>query len=137
MIIIISSSIIIIIVTITISMNNNHYLRSQLRPISVLRILISEGSRGQERAQGHFSEDIPKKGVVQCSLDSCLLLSSISPLKLPSLNTDLYWLPIPRFWISEGFTQAEPFFYFLVCSFLLFSYFLVFLFSLTQAESQS
>ena len=42
--------------------------------------------------------DIPQKGVVRCSLDFCLslvvlVLCAISPLELPSLNTDLYRLP--------------------------------------------
>ena len=43
------------------------------------------------------SGDVPQKGVAWCSLDSRLLLSSLfarsPPLKLPSLNADLYRLP--------------------------------------------
>ena len=42
--------------------------------------------------------DIPQTGLVQYSLDSCLLLSSFfarsPPVKPPSLNADLHWLPI-------------------------------------------
>ena len=40
--------------------------------------------------------DIPQNGLARCSLDSRLLLSSFfarSPLRLPSLNTDIYRLP--------------------------------------------
>ena len=46
-----------------------------------------------------------KKGVVRCSLDSCLVLSSFfawsPPWNYPSLNTDLDWLPKAPRWRSS------------------------------------
>ena len=57
---------------------------------------LSGVNRGQREHKGSF-RGCRSKGVVRCSLDSCLLLSSFfafqassSPLKLPSFSTDLY-----------------------------------------------
>ena len=62
-------------------------------------------NRVQREHKGVVLGEINKKGVVRRSLDSCLLLSSlsgqISPFKLPSLNTDLYRLPNQDRWPQE------------------------------------
>ena len=53
---------------------------------------VNRGQR-EHKGIGVALGDIQNKGVVRCSLDSIGNLWAISPLKLPSLNTDLYRLP--------------------------------------------